>query len=232
MEKFLKVTFLTGETWQIPAGVIARDRAAYYANKDAEKGMGNFEDILESEMRAALDDDYELIDWAQNNLSWENVSTHAQKIAEATPIRFDRENLWNESPEMEVIGFNTIGEAFAELDKDPFEAAVREGQKIKEEKIVEAKRRAKEFISEEMPDLITRLFASFGSYIDTCVSGERCEGEIENLVLNEVVDHFQNNKNFTVKVQKVSASYLRGLNALSYPPSMDMTVEGLRISKK
>jgi len=89
-EKFLIVKFHRGITYKIPAIYIARDRADYYKELD-----GYEEDSQEylDELNRALDDEFELFDWVQNNMNWSDLKDVAIRT-EDDP--FDAEEEWQE----------------------------------------------------------------------------------------------------------------------------------------
>ena len=60
-----------GSKWDVPAEVIAKNRADYYEAKDP----GCYND----EYKRAMEDDIELADWAANNMNWEDVQSSAVK---------------------------------------------------------------------------------------------------------------------------------------------------------
>ena len=63
-----------GFVWHVPLHVVAKHRADYYAANDKDT-------THESEMEFVMSDDFEGIDWYQNNMDWENVERHAILIA-------------------------------------------------------------------------------------------------------------------------------------------------------
>lgn len=75
--KYLRVTFSNGEVYDIPAKTIALQRASYFAARDATKGDSRYDTICEQEFRFAMEDDYEIQDWAFNNMDWEDVKQSA-----------------------------------------------------------------------------------------------------------------------------------------------------------
>jgi len=81
MSKFLRVTFSDGMVYDIPAEFIARARAEYYAESDAKKGE-NYTEIYNEELKIGLEDEYEIIDWAFNNMDWIDVQAHAVMVAQ------------------------------------------------------------------------------------------------------------------------------------------------------
>ncbi len=76
--KSVRVTFSNGERYDIPAKVIAEDRARYYAEK-FEGEEGTYDEIFEKEMWV-LDDRLELLDWISNNMNWEDVEPYAEPV--------------------------------------------------------------------------------------------------------------------------------------------------------
>ena len=83
MNKYLRVTMGDGSKWDIPAIIIAKDRARYYAEKDAGINTGKeFSRIYQEEIKNCLTDNYfEILDWAANNMNWEDVKDDAEKVS-------------------------------------------------------------------------------------------------------------------------------------------------------
>ena len=88
LKKKYVTTMPDGSKWGVPVTVIAADRANYYAKEfggDARKSL--HEDtgpLFEA-------DDFEIEDWAQNNMNWENVKDHAMCIE---PAKCDFQEGW------------------------------------------------------------------------------------------------------------------------------------------
>lgn len=80
MDKHLIVTFSDGSRWQIPAGFVATDRAAYYAKLDSERDGVDYDKVFGEEVEFALKNEFELIDWAKNNMDWVDVMGVAEKL--------------------------------------------------------------------------------------------------------------------------------------------------------
>jgi hypothetical protein len=80
MEKYLRVTMEDGSKWDVPAKIIAEDRARYYACEET-KFSEKFNRVYEEELRYCLDDDYEIEDWAANNMNWVDVQAIAVKVS-------------------------------------------------------------------------------------------------------------------------------------------------------
>lgn len=70
--KYLRVTMPDGSRWDVPAGLIAANRAAYYADQG---------DNYEEEYDYTMSDDYQLTDWAANNMNWSDVQHVAVEVA-------------------------------------------------------------------------------------------------------------------------------------------------------
>ena len=82
--KFLHVKF-SDATYRIPVEVIARDRARNLADSDFPNGGDEWHKIFNEELLITLEDDDELIDWASNNIDWEDVSGYAEKVEKPIP---------------------------------------------------------------------------------------------------------------------------------------------------
>lgn len=63
-----------GLTYAVPVEVIARDRAEHYKN-EFNDDLG--ESLREDTIPLFLDDDYEITDWARNNMNWSDVKDKA-----------------------------------------------------------------------------------------------------------------------------------------------------------
>ena len=79
--KYLRITMPDNSKWDVEAVIIANSRAAYYAQKDSGVTEGReYDKIYKDEMEYALSDSDELIDWAENNMNWEDVQRYAHKV--------------------------------------------------------------------------------------------------------------------------------------------------------
>lgn len=82
--KYLQVTMPNGERWGVPIYIIAESRANYYANKDAiREGLTKEErdKRYEEEYSYTLEDEFEICDWAANNMNWIDVKEYAIEIS-------------------------------------------------------------------------------------------------------------------------------------------------------
>lgn len=83
--KYLTMKVSDGSTWGVPVAMIARNRAAHYAKE--------FDDNIE---RSLAEDtiplfnssDYDIEDWAVNNMNWSDFTGHHVKLREGTGIDF------------------------------------------------------------------------------------------------------------------------------------------------
>ena len=79
----INIKFANGAVWSLPAKVVAENRAAYYAEIDAET-------TFEKEVKSALEDDsYLLTDWAANNMHWADLQPHATLISPPPEFVYD-----------------------------------------------------------------------------------------------------------------------------------------------
>lgn len=68
-------------TYGVPVGVIAKNRASYYAEREFD---GNMELAMEDTMNDFQDVD-EIHDWASNNMNWSEVVDHARVLFSESP---------------------------------------------------------------------------------------------------------------------------------------------------
>lgn len=74
---YYRVEMPDGSEWEVPIMVLIKDRAKAYANFD-------FDGDLDAAIRGTIEeidaDDYIIIDWARNNMNWDDVKEHAVKV--------------------------------------------------------------------------------------------------------------------------------------------------------
>jgi len=86
--KYLVMTMPNGEKWEVSAEIIAKSRAEYYGPEI---------------YKITLEDDFELMDWASNNMNWTEVKEFAKKVKGPDPIlEEDFQECWMNG-EREVI---------------------------------------------------------------------------------------------------------------------------------
>jgi hypothetical protein len=91
-EKCLKVRFSNGDMFEIPARVIAENRANYYADLDGYEINSN---EWEAEIISALNDEFEIEDWAANNMNWNELAPYARRID--SDKEFDYDDGWTDA---------------------------------------------------------------------------------------------------------------------------------------
>lgn len=87
--KYLTVQLSDGSTWVVPVEMIARSRAAHYADEfdgDVERSL------REDTIPLFEQSPYEIEDWAVNNMNWSDFNGHQIKISNA-PLP-DFESAW------------------------------------------------------------------------------------------------------------------------------------------
>jgi hypothetical protein len=82
MVKYLRVRMEDNSLWDIPASIIAEDRATYYAKHDIREpdNILTYDEIFKAEFGYTLEDGDEIIDWAVNNMNWSDVEKYAVKV--------------------------------------------------------------------------------------------------------------------------------------------------------
>ena len=78
MSKQIEITFSNGDVYSVPAEVVAKDRAEYYAER-FEGEEGTYEEIVEREMQV-VNDKWEILDWMSNQMNWEDVKEDTEYI--------------------------------------------------------------------------------------------------------------------------------------------------------
>ncbi len=90
-KRLLYVDMPDGITYALPVEVIARHRAAHYADKHYDGSV--IESLRKDTVPLFLDCDGEIIDWAQNNMNWSDVKDKAHMLKKKAPDG-DFEDAW------------------------------------------------------------------------------------------------------------------------------------------
>lgn len=69
------VTLDDGSEWSVPVYLIAENRARHYADMDFDGDLSA--SLKEDTLPLFAADPKEIADWAQNNMSWTEVESHA-----------------------------------------------------------------------------------------------------------------------------------------------------------
>lgn len=80
-QKYLRVTMPDGSKWDVPALLIAQHRAREIVETDTETSF-------DAEVKFALEDEYEIKDWAANNMDWKDVVLQAQIVNEDRKVDY------------------------------------------------------------------------------------------------------------------------------------------------
>lgn len=78
LDKRYVVEMPNGERWSVPVRLIAEHRAKHYAHEfddDLAKSL------IEDTGPLFDQDEYEIEDWARNNMNWDDVSSKAKMLA-------------------------------------------------------------------------------------------------------------------------------------------------------
>ena len=80
-QKYLRVTMPDGSKWDVPALLIVQHRAREIVKIDSQTSF-------DKEVEYALSDEYEITDWAANNMNWKDVVLQAQIVSEDREIDY------------------------------------------------------------------------------------------------------------------------------------------------
>ena len=91
MKKHLRVEMPDGSKWVVPVEVIARDRATQYA----DEFNGDIELSLKKDTLPLFEsDEYEIEDWATNNMNWSDVVDEATELKRSPEDEVDYQEGW------------------------------------------------------------------------------------------------------------------------------------------
>lgn len=89
MTKYMTVEMADGSKWGVPVEMIARHRAQHYAHEFG----GDIERSLAEDTNPLFEsDEFEIHDWAVNNMNWSDFDGHQMKLAE--PPAQDFQEAW------------------------------------------------------------------------------------------------------------------------------------------
>lgn len=86
MKPFLQIKFADGSIYEVPTSIIAQDRAEYYFENNKDE-FATIEDAMTDTTELFASDEYEITDWAQNNMNWAEVVPHARMIGYEPPAK-------------------------------------------------------------------------------------------------------------------------------------------------
>lgn len=87
--KYLQVTMPDKSLWEMPAYLIAQARAIALARHDTQQENGPaFYEVYKQEVEVGMADEYELIDWASDNLSFQDVDHALVQVQSGKPVDY------------------------------------------------------------------------------------------------------------------------------------------------
>ncbi len=84
------ITMPDNTRWSVPIAVIARSRAEFYKE---EFGNDLMRSLLEDTLPLFEDDEYDIANWAKNNMDWDDVKEEARQI-ESITVPVDYQEGW------------------------------------------------------------------------------------------------------------------------------------------
>lgn len=81
MNKFYRITMPDGSKWDVPVEVIVHNRATYYSNL-GDVTPEKKDEVYAHEVKFAMESEYEIQDWAENNMDWSDVAWAADIVVE------------------------------------------------------------------------------------------------------------------------------------------------------
>jgi hypothetical protein len=109
LNKFLTIKMGDSSIWQVPVRTIAENRASYYSN-NSKSYKGTMEEHLKDKTIPLFNsDDFEIEDWAKNNMNWIDLKPTAKFLmitlepSECAKARneiinkFDYQDMWLDS---------------------------------------------------------------------------------------------------------------------------------------
>ncbi len=94
-EQFIVATLPDRSRWAIPARIIAEWRAAYFAERDAARGDGDFIEVYVRELQIGLRDPGELLDYSHNSTNWRDVRPYTQRLPDEPEAPVNHERTWS-----------------------------------------------------------------------------------------------------------------------------------------
>ena len=91
MEGKLRVTMPDTSVWEVPCHVIAENRAAYFQDDYGDDLMTS---LLEDTAPLFESCTYEIMDWARNNMDWDDVKDVATMVSPPAPRDTNYQEGW------------------------------------------------------------------------------------------------------------------------------------------
>jgi len=80
-DKYLRVTMPDGSKWDVPALLIAQNRARSIVSVNTETSF-------DEEVKFALENECEIVDWAVNAMNWKDVEKAARIVIEDRKVDY------------------------------------------------------------------------------------------------------------------------------------------------
>jgi hypothetical protein len=92
--KMLHITMSDNSVWKVPVEAVCANRARYYAEKEAPRGE-DYAEYYRNEFSICMNDASEIVDWAANNMNWDEVKHVAIEVrAHPLPTPEDFQEGW------------------------------------------------------------------------------------------------------------------------------------------
>jgi len=85
-----------GYVWHVNLHDVADHRAKYYAEKDKDT-------TYQAEYDFVMEDDYEGVDWFQNNMNWDDIPEDAKEMVERPFVRQPDDIGWDDDCEYKIV---------------------------------------------------------------------------------------------------------------------------------
>ena len=109
--KFIVISMPDGSEWLVPSSVIAENRAKAYA----EILEGNFEKAYKETLEAFGEDEFQMLDWAANNMDWDDVKNVAVRLERKVKEPVDYDEGWVNGPK-EIVGDSYLFSTFSRAE--------------------------------------------------------------------------------------------------------------------
>lgn len=103
MKPFTQISLPTGHMYEVPTDVIAQHRAAVMLNSHPEE-FPTLESALEDSRGLFKDSDYDIRDWALNNMNQDEVLAHARLVRFTPPEQSLNDGEWTHSDTPAISG--------------------------------------------------------------------------------------------------------------------------------
>jgi len=103
LNQYFQITQPTGHRYEIPVAVVANHRAAHYHNYHPD-AFPTLESAMQDTVELFAGDAWNIQDWAQNNMGWNDLVHHAKLVRFTMPKNEWHEGEWSYTATQSVIG--------------------------------------------------------------------------------------------------------------------------------